>query len=89
MIGTVENGMLVRTWGIQRDVTEKVKLEESRRKKVDEDLRRTVSQLCSKLTAELRSQQRRNSPKEKLYLEHAIDTEGAGLRRKLSGVARH
>ena len=28
MIGTVENGMLVRTWGIQRDITEKVKLEE-------------------------------------------------------------
>ena len=25
MIGIVENGMLVRTWGIQRDVTEKVK----------------------------------------------------------------
>jgi len=32
MIGTVENGMLVRTWGIQRDITEKVKLEESRQK---------------------------------------------------------
>ncbi len=32
MIGVVENGMLVRTWGIQRDVTEKVKLEEARRK---------------------------------------------------------
>jgi PAS domain S-box-containing protein len=32
MIGTVENGMLVRTWGIQRDVTEKARLEESRRK---------------------------------------------------------
>jgi len=32
MIGIVENGnALVRTWGIQRDVTEKVKLEESRR----------------------------------------------------------
>jgi PAS domain S-box-containing protein len=32
LIGIVENGKLVRTWGIQRDVTEKVKLEESRRK---------------------------------------------------------
>jgi PAS domain S-box-containing protein len=30
MIGTVENRMLVRTWGIQRDVTEKVKLEQAR-----------------------------------------------------------
>jgi PAS domain S-box-containing protein len=40
MIGTVENGMLVRTWGIQRDVTEKVKLEEARRK-ADEDLRQS------------------------------------------------
>jgi PAS domain S-box-containing protein len=40
MIGTVENGMLVRTWGIQRDVTEKVKLEESRRK-AEEALRQS------------------------------------------------
>jgi formate hydrogenlyase transcriptional activator len=30
MIGIVENGMLVRTWGIQRDVTEQVRLEEAR-----------------------------------------------------------
>ncbi|HEY1658892.1 MAG TPA: PAS domain S-box protein [Candidatus Sulfotelmatobacter sp.] len=30
MIGTVEDDMLVRTWGIQRDVTEKVKLEKAR-----------------------------------------------------------
>ncbi len=30
MIGIVENGKLVRTWGIQRDVTEQVKLEEAR-----------------------------------------------------------
>ena len=30
MIGIVENGMLIRTWGIQRDVTEQVKLEEAR-----------------------------------------------------------
>ena len=30
MIGIVEDGKLVRTWGIQRDVTEQVKLEEAR-----------------------------------------------------------
>jgi PAS domain S-box-containing protein len=30
LIGIVENGKLLRTWGIQRDVTEQVKLEESR-----------------------------------------------------------
>ncbi len=32
MIGTVENGMLVRTWGMQREITEQVKLEEARRR---------------------------------------------------------
>jgi PAS domain S-box-containing protein len=32
MIGIVESGMLVRTWGIQRDVTEQVKAEEGQRK---------------------------------------------------------
>jgi PAS domain S-box-containing protein len=32
MIGIVEKGQLVRTWGIQRDVTERVKIEEARRK---------------------------------------------------------
>ena len=32
MIGIVEDGKLVRTWGIQRDVTEQVKLEEDRSK---------------------------------------------------------
>jgi PAS domain S-box-containing protein len=32
LIGIVENGMLVRTWGIQRDVTQRVKLEESQRR---------------------------------------------------------
>jgi PAS domain S-box-containing protein len=44
MIGVVENGMLVRTWGIQRDITEKVKLEESR-KKTEEALRRSEERL--------------------------------------------
>jgi hypothetical protein len=29
MIGIVENGKLVRTWGIQRDVTERVRLEKA------------------------------------------------------------
>jgi PAS domain S-box-containing protein len=38
MIGIVEEGKLVRTWGIQRDVTEKVKLEEER-KRAEETLR--------------------------------------------------
>ncbi len=32
MIGIVENGKLVRTWGTQRDVTEQVKAEEGQRK---------------------------------------------------------
>ena len=31
MIGVVENGKLIRTWGIQREVTEQLKLEEARR----------------------------------------------------------
>ncbi|MHB8216158.1 MAG: sigma 54-interacting transcriptional regulator [Candidatus Sulfotelmatobacter sp.] len=72
MIGTVVNGMLVRTWGIQRDVTENVKLEEARRKS-EEELRRTVSQLCE-VTAEL-GLAKEKLAEEKLYLEHAIDTE--------------
>ncbi len=32
MIGIVEDGKLVRTWGIQRDVTEQVRAEEARNK---------------------------------------------------------
>jgi PAS domain S-box-containing protein len=72
MIGIVENGMLVRTWGIQRDVTEKVKLEESRRK-VEEDLRGTVHQL-REVTEELRLAKEKLS-EEKLYLEQSMDTE--------------
>ena len=32
ILGVVENGKLVRTWGIQRDVTEQCRLEEARRK---------------------------------------------------------
>ena len=44
MIGTVENGMLLGTWGIQRDVTEKVKLELARRK-AEEALRQSEERL--------------------------------------------
>jgi formate hydrogenlyase transcriptional activator len=72
LIGTVENGMLVRTWGIQRDVTEKVKLEESRRK-AEEALRQSVTQLQA-VTEELRVAKEKLA-EEKLYLEQAIDTE--------------
>jgi formate hydrogenlyase transcriptional activator len=72
MIGTVENGMLVRTWGIQRDITERVKLEESRHT-AEEALRQNVAQLQD-VTAELRAAQEKLS-EEKLYLEQAIDTE--------------
>jgi PAS domain S-box-containing protein len=72
MIGTVENGMLVRIWGIQRDVTEKVKLEESRRK-AEEALRQNVAQL-REVTEELRLAKEKLS-EEKLYLEQAIGTE--------------
>jgi PAS domain S-box-containing protein len=72
LIGTVENGMLVRTWGIQRDVTEKVKLEESRRK-AEEALRQSVSQLEA-VTEELRLAKGKLA-EEKLYLEQAIDAE--------------
>jgi formate hydrogenlyase transcriptional activator len=72
MIGTVENGMLVRIWGIQRDITEKVRLEESRRK-AEEDLRQNVAQLQA-VTEELRVAKEKLS-EEKLYLEQTIDTE--------------
>jgi len=72
MIGIVENGMLVRTWGIQRDVTEKVKLEEDRRN-AEDALLQNVAQLQA-VTAELRLAQEKLS-EEKLYLEEAIDTE--------------
>jgi PAS domain S-box-containing protein len=72
MIGTVENGKLVRTWGIQRDITEKVKSEDFRRK-AEEDLRQNVCQL-QEVTEELRLAQEKLS-EEKLYLEQAIDTE--------------
>lgn len=72
MIGTVENGMLVRTWGIQRDITEKVKLEESRRK-AEEALRQNVAELQA-VTEELRVA-KETLAEEKFYLEESIDTE--------------
>ena len=72
MIGIVEDEKLVSTWGIQRDVTEKVKLEESRRQ-AEEALRQNVTQLQA-VTEELRLAKEKLS-EEKLYLEQAIDTE--------------
>jgi PAS domain S-box-containing protein len=72
MIGTVENGMLVRTWGIQRDITEKVKMEEGRRE-AEEALRQNIAQLQD-VTEELRVAKEKLA-EEKLYLEEAIDSE--------------
>jgi PAS domain S-box-containing protein len=72
MIGTVEDGKLVRTWGIQRDITEKVKLEEFRRK-AEEALQQNVAQLQA-VTEELRLAKEKLS-EEKLYLEQTIDAE--------------
>jgi PAS domain S-box-containing protein len=72
MIGTVENGMLVRTWGIQRDITEKAKSEEARRK-AEEDLQQNVARL-QEVTEELRLAKEKLA-EEKLYLEEAIDNE--------------
>jgi formate hydrogenlyase transcriptional activator len=72
MIGTVENGMLVRTWGIQRDITEKVRLEEARGN-AEETLRQNVAQL-RQVTEELRLAKEKLA-EEKLYLQESIDTE--------------
>jgi transcriptional regulator with GAF, ATPase, and Fis domain len=72
MIGTVENGMLMCTWGIQRDITEKAKSEKARLQ-AEEELRRTVREL-SQVTAEL-GQAKYKLSEEKLYLEEAIETE--------------
>jgi PAS domain S-box-containing protein len=71
-VGTVENGMLVGTWGIQRDITEKVRLEKERLQ-AEDDLRHIVREL-SKVTAEL-AQAKEKLSEEKLYLEEAIDSE--------------
>jgi PAS domain S-box-containing protein len=45
MIGIVEDGKLLRTWGIQRDITERVRLEEDR-KRADLDLQETRAELA-------------------------------------------
>jgi PAS domain S-box-containing protein len=44
MIGIVESGKLVRTWGIQRDVTERVRLEKAR-KQAEQALRESRDEL--------------------------------------------
>ena len=72
MIGIVESGKLLHTWGIQRDVTEKVRLEESRRQ-AEEALRENMAQLQG-ISEELRQAKEKLS-EEKIYLEQAIDTE--------------
>jgi PAS domain S-box-containing protein len=45
MIGIVENGKLVRTWGIQRDVTERVRLEEAQ-KQAEQALQQSQAELA-------------------------------------------
>jgi formate hydrogenlyase transcriptional activator len=72
MVGTVEDGRLVRIRGIQRDITEKVKLEQSRQQ-AEEALRRNLARL-QEVTEELRQAKEKLS-EEKLYLEESIDTE--------------
>ena len=72
MIGIVEGGKLVCTWGIQRDVTEKVKLEASR-EDAEEALRQNVARLQA-VSEELRLAKEKLN-EEKIYLEQAIDTE--------------
>jgi PAS domain S-box-containing protein len=72
MVGTVVDGRLVHIRGIQRDITEKVKLEESRQK-AEEALRQNLAQL-QEVTEELRLAKEKLS-EEKLYLEESIDTE--------------
>jgi len=70
MIGTVEDGKLVRTWGIQRDITQTVQLQEAR-EKTDKYLRQALSSVCE-VTEELR-QAKQKLTEEKLYLEQSID----------------
>ena len=71
-IGTVEDGKLVRTWGIQRDITEKVRAEQARTA-AEESLRQAVQQLA-RVSEELRLAKEKLA-EENLYLEQAIDTE--------------
>jgi PAS domain S-box-containing protein len=94
MIGIVENAKLVRTWGNQRDVTEKFKLEQSRRQ-AEEALRRNMAQL-QEVSEELRQAKEKLS-EERIYLEQAIDTElgfgeivgrSRGLKEVMENVAK-
>ena len=71
-IGTVENGKLVRTWGVQRDITEKVRADRARLE-AEESLRQAVQQLA-RVSEELRLAKEKLA-EENLYLEQAIDTE--------------
>ena len=72
MIGIVENRKLAGTWGIQRDVTERFKLEASRRQ-AEEALRQNMFQL-QEVSEELRQAKEKLS-EEKIYLEQTIDAE--------------
>ncbi len=72
MIGIVEQGSLLHIWGIQRDVTEKARLERSRQE-AEESLRQNVLRLQG-VTEELRLAKERLS-EEKIYLEQTIDAE--------------
>ena len=72
MIGVVENGMLVRTWGIQRDITDKVSwrsVNGKQRKRCAQNVVR-----LQQVTEELRLAKEKLA-EEKLYLEEAIDSE--------------
>ena len=71
-IGTVEDGKLVRTWGVQRDITEKVRADQARNN-AEDSLRQAVQQLA-RVSEELRLAKEKLA-EENLYLEQAIDTE--------------
>ena len=72
LIGTVENGALVRTWGIQRDITEKVRLEAAR-EEISNNLKQNVVEL-ERIREELKLAKEKLAL-EKLYLEEEIDTD--------------
>ena len=74
LIGIVENGMLVRTWGIQRDITEK-----GSRRSIGRRLRKPYAR-ANRISGWRKSRKKLQLAKEKLseeklYLEQAIDTE--------------
>ena len=86
MIGIVENGMRVRTWGIQRDVTEKAKLEESRRR-AEPTSHQNVAQLQA-VTEELREakERKRSFPRKRYIRNKPLTPNLASV--KSSGEAR-